>query len=349
MTGSGAARVALIAAAGIGLGVLQRRLRGRGEEPSNRFADEVVVITGSSRGLGLLLARQLAREGARLVLCARNERQLELARREIADVGAQVLAVPCDVSDQAQVDTLVRRALDRFGRIDMLVNNAGAITVGPIETQTVADFEEAMGVMFWGVLFPTLAVLPHMQARRSGRIVNVTSIGGRVSVPHLVPYNCAKFAAVGLSEGLRAELSKDGLSVVTVVPGLMRTGSHVNATFKSKHEAEYTWFSLGAAVPVASMSGERAARQILDAAWRGDADVILSLPAQLAVRFHGLFPGVTAEILGLVNRVLPGPGGIGTARRLGRESETSVTSSFVTALGRQAAYANNQYSNGAGH
>ena len=107
-----------------------------------------------------------------------------------------------------------------------MVNNAGMIQVGPLATTTKEDFVTALDVMFWGTLYPTLAVLPQMRARGRGHIVNITSIGDLVSVPHLLPYTCAKFAAVGLSEGLRAELGPVGIRVTTVVPGLMRTGSY---------------------------------------------------------------------------------------------------------------------------
>lgn len=100
-----------------------------------------------------------------------------------------------------------------------------------------------------------------MRARRRGRIVNITSIGGKVGMPHLLPYTCAKFATVGLSEGLRAELGREGIRVTTIVPGLMRTGSHLKAMFRGQHEQEFTWFSLGASLPLVSMGAERAARQ----------------------------------------------------------------------------------------
>src|SRR6185503_4123757 len=122
------------------------------------------------------------------------------------------------------------------------------------------------------------AVLPEMRARREGRIVNITSIGGKISVPHLLPYSASKFALVGLSEGLRAELAKDGIVVTTICPGLMRTGSPRNATFKGQHRAEYAWFSIGDSLPVTAMSADRAARQILTACKRGEAEVVLSVP-----------------------------------------------------------------------
>ena len=151
------------------------------------------------------------------------------------------------------------QATQRFGRVDIVVNNAGIIQVGPMPTTTVEDFATALDVMFWGVLYPTLAVLPQMRARRNGRVVNITSIGGMVSVPHLLPYTCARFAAVGLSEGLRAELGQEGIHVTTVVPGLMCTGSYLQARFQGQPEREFTWFALGATLPLISISAEPAA------------------------------------------------------------------------------------------
>src|SRR5205085_11782954 len=138
--------------------------------------------------------------------------------------------------------------------------------------------EEVMKVHFWAPLHTTLAALPEMRQRRDGRIVNISSIGGKVSVPHLLPYSASKFALTGWSEGLRSELLKDGIYVTTVCPGLMRTGSPRNALFKGKNEAEYAWFSISDALPIVSMSAKRAAQQIVDAAARGAAEVVLSRP-----------------------------------------------------------------------
>jgi short-subunit dehydrogenase len=333
-----------LVAAGLGLGLVGRELFRWLREADLR--GQVALITGGSRGLGLLLARELAKQGCRLVICARDEAGLARAREDLEGRGAEVLTVRCDVTDREQVERLAAAATGRFGRVDLLVNNAGIIQVGPIQAMTLEDFEEAVGVMFWGVVYPTLAVLPQMLERKRGRIVNITSIGGKVSVPHLVPYTCAKFAAVAFSEGLRAELARDGITVTTIVPGLMRTGSHLNAFAKGNKGAEYVLFALAANLPFVSMDAERAARQIVRATRRGEAERILTIPANLMARFHNLFPGVTADLLGLVNRLfLPGADGTDTSRARGREVQARIGSPLLEALtswGRSAARRFNQ-------
>ena len=323
------------AAAGVGAGVaatllLRRRV--------SQLAGSVVLITGGSRGLGIALAREFARQGCRLALCARDAAELNAARQDLESRGAEAFTVECDVGDRAQVERLVERVRGHYGRVDILVNNAGEIRVGPLEAMELEDFEKAMRVMFWGAVYPTLALLPHFRSRGSGRIVNITSIGGKLAVPHLLPYTCAKFAAVGFSEGLRAELKDTGVRVVTIVPGLMRTGSHLNAEFKGEHDREAAWFSLSATLPGVSMSAERAARQIVAAARRGRAEKILTAQANLLARFHGLFPGLTSELLGLMDHWLL-PSGESTATRRGSETGVmrSPAMSAATVLGRRAA------------
>jgi len=325
----------ILIAAGAGAGLFARSAIRRRGLPSLR--NQTVLITGGSRGLGLALAHSFAREGCRIAICARDTVELEAARRDL-HLGDDLLALECDVTDRAQVDAAIEHASRRFGGIDVLVNNAGEIQVGPVESMTLDDFERAMQVMFWGGVYPTLSVLPQMKARRAGRIVNITSIGAKVAVPHLLPYTCAKFAMIGFSEGLRSELAGRGIKVITIAPGLMRTGSHVNASFKGDREHEALWFSLGATLPGISMSAERAARQIVEATRRGDAEKILGTPANLVARLHALFPGSTADILGWVNRILL-PSGTDRGRRRGRETGVLGTPlmTVLTALGRRAA------------
>src|SRR5829696_7003549 len=330
----------VLAAAGAGAYLAARAVYRRLNDYD--LSGKTVLITGGSRGLGLVLARGFAAEGANVAVCARDHRELGRARADLASRGARVFAFPCDVTDRAQVRELVDVVTRHFGRVDVLVNNAGVIQVGPAEEMTLEDYEQAMAVHFWGPLYATLAVLPQMRARRAGRVVNVSSIGGKVSVPHLVPYSASKFALAGLSDGLRAELAKDGIVVTSVYPGLMRTGSPRNATFKGQHRAEYAWFAISDSLPVTSIKAERAAAQIIDACRRGDAEVSLTLLAQAAVKFRALFPEVTADILAVVNRLLPGPGGIGRARVKGKESESSLAPSVLTTLTESAARRNNE-------
>lgn len=308
----------------------------------SNISGKVALITGGSRGLGLAIAHELARQGCKVVICARKQDELDAAALQLRRMGAEVLAIQCDVARQDDVEAMVRQATAEMGGIDILINNAGVIQVGPIEAQTIEDFREAMDVMFWGPVYTTLAVLPQMKGRHSGWIANVTSIGGKIAIPHLVPYSAAKFAAVGLSEGLTAEVAKDGIKVTTIVPGLMRTGSHENAYFKGDHRAEYSWFSLGASSPVVSINATRAARSIVNAIRRGQAEVILSIPAKVASAIHGVMPGTTGHMLGAAHRVMPGTGSESKERHRGLECESKVSSSLLTKLGRDAAARFNQ-------
>jgi NAD(P)-dependent dehydrogenase (short-subunit alcohol dehydrogenase family) len=302
------------------------------------LAGRVAIVTGGSRGLGYALVEELLRRGARVATCARGEEQLERARRRL---GGSVLAIPCDVSDRAQAEAFVEQVDAELGPVDVLVNNAGVISVGPLATQTHEDFAEMLDIQLWGVLHCTLAVLPGMVARGEGRIANVTSIGGKISVPWLLPYNTAKFAAVGFSEGLRAELAGTGVKVTTVVPGLMRTGSYLAAYFKGdRPDLEYRLFAPLSATPATTVSAERAARRIVAALRRGEPEVTLGLHAKLAARANGVAPALTAEVLSLVARALPEVRG--TERRRGSDLAASVDTSPLLSPGRRAAERLNQ-------
>ena len=298
------------------------------------------MSTVRPRGLGLVLARLFAAEGARLALCARDEESLARARAELAERGVEVFTQACDVRDRAQVQALVDAVRERFGGVDVLVNNAGIIQAGPLESMREEDYAAAMDTHFWGPLHAALAVLPDMKARGEGRIVNISSIGGKLAVPHLVPYSASKFALVGLSDGMRAELARYGIVVTTVCPGLMRTGSPRNADFKGDSEAEYAWFSVSDSLPLFSMSAERAARKILAAIRRGDAEVVLSLQAKAGALARALAPNHTATVLALASRALPSDLSPESAK--GRDSESPLSRSWLTLLTQRAARRNNE-------
>lgn len=304
-----------------------------------RLRDKVVLITGGSRGLGLVLARQLADEGARVVICGRSEETLQRASQDLASRTPDHLAIPCDVTDKEQVRNMIQQIKDEIGEIDVLVNNAGQIQVGPMEAMTEADYESALEVHLWGPLNLLQAVLPDMKKRRRGRIVNIVSIGGKVSFPHLLPYNTSKFAFSGFSEGITAELRRHNIKVTTVYPGLMRTGSPRNIDVKGRHKKEYAWFKTLDSLPGISMDADQAARQIIEALRQGRRTVTLSLPARIATTLHGLAPELTISMFSLFNKLLPKAGN-GQQSQKGYESDSRLSTSFLTKKTDKAAVQN---------
>jgi NAD(P)-dependent dehydrogenase (short-subunit alcohol dehydrogenase family) len=309
------------------------------------FADKTVVITGGSRGLGLLIARELAPEHCRLVLIARDPDELSRAALDVSQRGAEVLPITCDIRNAQEVRHAVERALEEFRQIDVLINDAGVIQVGPIEHMSLADFQEAMAVHLWGPLYAMSAVVPHMKERRFGRIVNVSSVGGKVAMPHLSPYTASKFALVGLSRALRPELARHGVLVTTACPSLVRTGSTTNAVFKGSYEREHAWFALAAGLPVVSMSGRRVASRIIRACRYGVAEPLISVQGRAAEIFANAFPNLAASVSELANRLLPGAvAEHGTEAHLGFEIKSRLGPPFLTWLADRAAEENNEIS-----
>jgi NAD(P)-dependent dehydrogenase (short-subunit alcohol dehydrogenase family) len=306
------------------------------------LAGRVVVITGGSRGLGLVLARQFAAEGARLCLLARDEAELARAAEQFPP-GLDVMTVRCDIRRRTDVRAAVDVILERWSVIDVLINNAGVIQVGPLEHMTAEDFENAMATHFWGPLHLMFETVPAMRRRGFGRIVNITSIGGRIAVPHLAPYCASKFALVGLSDAVRTELDQYGIRVTTVSPGLMRTGSPRKASMKGRHEAEYAWFAISDSLPGLSTSAENAARQIVEACRYGDPELTITLPAKLAMMVNQVAPTAVANAMVLANQFLPGPNGDdGEHSRRGAESTSKWAPSAATVLTDKAAVVNNE-------
>lgn len=282
-----------------------------------------------------MLAREFGRRGARLAICARDEVAVARAAAHLAASGYDVLGLTCDVRDGASVDAFIDAVLARYARIDVLVNNAGTIEVGPGSVMTRDDYANALQTHFWGPYYAIQAALPALR-QTHGRIVNVVSIGGLVAVPHLVPYSVSKFALLGYSFGLRAELAPAKVSVTAICPGLMRTGSARNAHFKGQNRAEYAWFSLGDATPLTSVSAHSAASRIVDATARREVLVVLSPQARALAAMQHLFPSLTIRMLEIVARLLPGEGGIGKRSAKGYESTSALSESFLTVLARRA-------------
>lgn len=305
---------------------------------------KVVLITGGSRGLGLVLARQLAQQNAKIAICSRQDEQLDRAEAELRGAGADVLALTCDMTVQSDVERMIKRVQSHFGHIDVLINNAGIIQVGPLENLSLHDFEEAMNTNFYGPLYAVMAVLPQMRQRKQGRIVNIASVGGKVSLPHMLPYSASKFALGGLSKGLRSEVSRDGIVVTTVFPGLVRTGSPRNVPVKGNHEAEYAWFKTADSLPLLSATAETTADQIIGALKKGTAELVTTLPGKLLSLMDEVFPELTADIFSLTNRLLPraATDAAGLQRRYGHEVETGASRNVFAKNSDEAAERNNE-------
>ncbi len=293
-----------------------RALRARKLAPING-PSPVVLITGGSRGLGLAIATRFARTPVKLVLASRNLAELQQAQTTLLAQSPHLHPedfhlVAADLARPEECQRLITEAIARFHRIDVLINNAAIIDIGPIESQTLENFERTMQVNFFAALYTTWAALPHLRQQqplsgsRRASIVNIASIGGKIAVPHMLPYSAAKFALVGFSEGLHAELRHKGIRVTTVCPGLMRTGGEAHAHFLGKQDAERRWFNFAAKTPGITVSTRYAANRIFHAVACGRSEITISPQAFLAARFAPLCPELLQYANALTNEhVLP--------------------------------------------
>ncbi|MBV9439829.1 MAG: SDR family oxidoreductase [Candidatus Eremiobacteraeota bacterium] len=331
---------ALQAAAAGAAAVLIRRLLYARHLASLRGC--VVIIAGGSRGLGFALARTLTRAGALVSIAGRDPERLERARRALADEGLAVMTYPCDVRDPAAAQELIARSAAQHGPIDVLINVAGVIEVGSVWDQALDDFRESVETHVFGPLHTMRAVLPSMRARGDGRIINISSIGGVIGVPHLAPYCAGKFGLVGLSQAYAAEVAHDGITVTTVCPGLMRTGSPDHAFFKGNHRAEYAWFAISDANPLLSASTGQAVRRIVRAIARRERFAAITPLPRLALVANAVAPATTTRLLELAAHFLPPPTDDQQTRRTGEESHSKLAPSILTELDRLAKLRNNE-------
>ena len=271
------------------------------------FDGKVVFISGGSRGLGFALAREFLRHGCRVALCARDSGELERAVGKLEAHG-HVFAVPADLTEAGAAAAAIAAVRERWQRVDVLVynaHNAGVMQPGPWEQATEEQFRAAMDLHCWAALRLAQAVLPEMIARGEGRIVNISSIGGLVPVPHMLPYTTSKFALTGLSLGLAAEVRRHGVRVTCVCPFLMRAGSQERVQITGQHQRVFAWFAALGNLPGLSTSASHAARSIVRACRHGDAQVVLSLPGKLAALAQGVAPSTVNAVLGTAARALP--------------------------------------------
>ncbi len=307
------------------------------------FRGRVVAITGGSRGLGLNLARQLASQGAKIALIARDVQELATAEREILALGAQCFTVSADIGIESEAEGAIERIAAHFGHLDALVNGAGIMQIGPLDNMAQSDFEAAMNINFWGGLWCARAAMPHLKKSGQGRIANIVSFGGQVAAPHMAPYTASKFAMKGFSDALRNEAARDGVLVTTVCPGPIRSGSHLQIKFKGQQAKEFRLLKMAIAIPGGAIEVESAARLIIEAMKKGVPSLIFPFPVFLLTAAYAVFPNLAGAILSLVTRFAPAPDSAnGDELIAGRDLQSEVPPSVLTRLADRAVEANNE-------
>ncbi|PNY79689.1 SDR family NAD(P)-dependent oxidoreductase [Deinococcus koreensis] len=281
-----------------------------------------VLITGGSRGLGLALAREVLERGANVTLVARSGPDLQRARGLLGG-GVRVQTITADLTQPGETERVVAETARHHGELDVVINNAGLIQSGPLANMTEADFRDILEINTLVPLRLTMSALPYLRARR-GRVLMIASVGGKVAIPHLAPYSVSKFATTGLGQALRSELAREGIGVTTVLPGLMRTGSPRQALVKGQAGKEYALLATLDNLPLVSLDAREAARRIVNALVRGDAEAVIGGPALILRTAQALAPQLTADLMALGNRLLPGPTPRDTAVR-GESVESPVT------------------------
>ena len=255
-----------------------------------RVRGSTVVITGATSGIGRETAREFARAGARVVAAGRREDRLRELVAEIEGQGGEALAVPTDVADGAQVEALIARAVERFGAVDTLVNNAGVGMAARFEEQSIEAFRRVMEVNFWGAVVACKAVLPRMRAQpMGGLIINIASIMGKRGLPFETAYCASKFALAGFSEALRTEVMAQGIDVSTIFPGAVE--SEIWETTDNR-----TGLDLASLLP--KLPAQDLARVIVQDARMPQPEIVMALDAQVVGLLNTVAPGIMDFVLG---------------------------------------------------
>ncbi len=253
--------------------------------------DNVVAITGASKGIGAELARQLAAKGAKLVLAARSEKELETVAEECRKAGAQVVTVRADVGVERDCQAIVSGAVIAFGRLDTLVNNAGATMWARFEDiKDMSILEHIMRVNYLGAVYCTHHALPFLK-QTGGRIVGISSLAGKTGVPTRTGYSAAKHAMTGFFDSLRIELEGSGVTVTMIYPGFVATGIRENATGPDGKPILVSPVKEGEV-----MSAQECARQIVRAIEGRDREVVMTARGKIGLWLKLIAPGLIDRI-----------------------------------------------------
>lgn len=261
------------------------------------YKDKVIWITGASSGIGEALVKRLSETGAKIVLSARRGEELERVKRENGLTDSNSLCLPLDLSDSENLKRFPNHVIEKFGRIDILINNGGVSQRSLAHETDLETYRTIMDVNFFGTIALTLAVLPYFRERRSGHIVSVSSVAGKFGVPYRTGYSSAKAALTGFFEALRAENTSGGIRVTLVYPGFIRTKISENAL-----NGQGKSFGLPNLKTKATISAEECAQRILKAIQNEKLEVQIAGPKEsFAVAFHKYFPTLFSKFLSKAN------------------------------------------------
>ncbi len=294
------------------------------------FNSRSVLITGGSRGLGLSLAWNFLDRGARSVtLLARDHDELIRAQKILLNDFplALVFIHVCDITDSVNLSRAFGQAIIDMGSIDILVNNAGIMMVSPFTSTEKSDYEAHMNLHLYAVIETVQKIFPHFKSRGGGQILNICSMGGKVAVPHMLPYDASKFALAGFSQGVASELAPHNITVTTAYPLPMRTGSAIQAVFKGDHEKEFLWFESIDNLPLLSMSADKAAKIILDGVSDGKTEVLLAPIAKVRNIMAALLPETFNRLMAFVAARLPQ--GDSKIRKTGQQCSQEFDRAFL--------------------
>lgn len=260
---------------------------------------QTAIVTGASQGIGRETALALAHQGYDLALVARQPERLQEVARQIQDLGRRAIAIPTDVREFTQVNSMVEKALTYLGQIDVLVNNAGVYLLGPTEACALEDWQQILNTNLWGYIHTIHALLPYFLDRKQGTIVNVSSIGGLVPLPYQVPYTTSKFAITGLTQSLHAELHPKGIQVCGVYPNFIRTNLLERAIFRGDSqesaEARRKLVEQSMQVPLLEKPQD-VAQAIVHAIQHQQSEVVVG-SANLTRLGYQVFPGIMQTLV----------------------------------------------------